>query len=55
MQVQLFSKSGAVVATVEVDARAEAILLDGKIYILKDGAFREAFFADRVIVLDAAA
>ena len=52
MCVQLFSRSGAVVATVEVDSRAEAILLDGKLYILRDGAFREAILADYVDVLD---
>lgn len=52
MRVQLFSRSGAVVATVEVGSHAEAILLDGKLYILRNGVFREAILADYVEVLD---
>ena len=41
MRVQLFSRSGAVVATVEVDSHAEAVMLLGILYVLKNGVFRE--------------
>lgn len=40
-KVQLFSKSGAVAATVEVETGAEAARVFGVLYVLKDGVYRE--------------
>ena len=40
-KVQLFSKRGAVAATVEVETGAEAVRVFGVLYVLKDGVYRE--------------
>ena len=52
MQVQLFTKAAVLVAVVEVDASVEAIFYDNTLFVLKDGVFKEATLADRIVVLE---
>ena len=55
MKVQLFTRQGAVVATVEVAFDAEIILFRGKYYAKQAGTFREAAMASAVTVCEDAA
>ena len=46
MKVRIFNKDGMVEAIVEVGTGAEAVMLLGILYVLKDGCFRETDVAE---------
>ena len=52
MNVQLFAQDGSAVVTVQAPANAGAIIYDGRLYVLKDGAFRETVLANTITVLE---